>query len=176
MLGLALPPGLVLGAISSLLAIEMTDTVSLGVWIVGALITLATAVGIFWGVRYKSGYDTASAAARELRESLADSLDREERLERKLDETTELNAELRETVERLSQLEKLEIVIGMMNRNSDKLDRRAEERLTAGIQAVKEYVDTRFDGHEDHAQERHDAQLKVSKKILERLEALGRVT
>lgn len=119
------------------------NTITLGALLISALAALAVVIGIFYGVRYKVSYEAASAAAEELRKSLADEKDR----------TAAEKAESAETIAALRKsLEAAQQTISRL------------ESLPDMAQLVK-----LLDKHEVRAQERHEATTSVLRALTERL-------
>lgn len=126
-----------------MIAVTITSTVTLGAVIISALAALAVVVGVFYGVRYKVSYEAASAAADELRKSLADE---RERVAAEKAEASESMAALRKSLEAAQQtISRLESLPDM-------------------AQLVK-----LLDKHEVRAQERHEATTSVLRALTERL-------
>lgn len=179
MFGVVVPVGTIELAAAFLAATRWQNTVTTGSVIVGTLVAIGSLIAVVWGVRYRVSFEAASGRAGQLSDWLSEALAREERLEArlvesqaKLEEALEVIAEQRGTLERLSKLENLEVVLGMMNRNAELADEKAKERLTMGLDSVRRYFDTELDEHETHAQERHDAQLEVLTSIKDTLVTL----
>lgn len=108
------------------------NTVTLGSAALGIIGTLAVVVGIVYGVRYKVAYEAASAAADELRKSIADERDRVGRLEGVIAQTREQLTSAQTTIARLEQLPDLAAIVGLL----DKHEIRAQERHEATTEVL----------------------------------------
>lgn len=134
MLPLALPPGLVVGTATSLIAFRFTQTVSIGVIILSGLAALATIVGIVYGVRWRIAYEV-ERKAREGVEALADASaervrglahERNELLHKLEDATTAIK-EAEKTVARLEALPNLERVLELMTDTFARITNRIDQ-------------------------------------------------
>lgn len=162
--------GIDLGVLAALGSTDFTNTITTGSIIVGALVAIATIAAIVWGARFKVSYQAASAAASELRKSLADAIDRGNRLEAALHDAMTTIGEQKQTIERLSSLPNLERVIQLMSDTADRADVRASERLDRGLIRIEEL----FDNHERRAVDRHEHLLPVLAGMAANLEKLNR--
>ena len=136
---------MVTAVITSLLAsVHFTDTVTLGAAVLASVGVLATLVGILYGVRYKVAYEAASAAAQELRLTLADEKDHVRRLD---DVLTATRGQLEIAQKTINRLESM-----------------------PNLAALAELLDK----HEVRAQERHEATSRVLAALAHRIEQGGK--
>lgn len=127
-----------------------TETVTLGSVVLGALASIALLVGVFYGTRYKVSYLAASAAAEELRKSLADEK------ERGREEKETAAAAL------LATQEKYDAVVAQLR---DSLT--AAQKTIAQLEQMPDMASLvrLLDQHETRAQERHEATTEVLRAL-----------
>lgn len=100
--------------------------ISLGQILTVILVACGTLASLIYGVRYKVGYEAASAAGDELRKSLEDSHAREAELQEGLKAQSEVNSQLRETVRELESYPNLTELMKVMNESDASAQARAE--------------------------------------------------
>lgn len=146
-------------------AATFTSTITLGSMILGLVVAVAGLAAFFYGVRWKSAWQVASAQAEELRRALDDERQRAERLEDRLADALGQLADAKEAIERLSALPNLERVVKLMSDTAERAERRAQQRLGVALeQLTKQMSDAEL-----RAEERHRKALLVLDLIAERL-------
>jgi hypothetical protein len=135
------------------LAIEFADTVTIGTIALAAMVSIATVIGILYGVRYKVGFEASAAASDELRKSLADSNLREEHLRESAllvkEQHDALTASLRQ------QLNKSNETIAKLEAMPDLA------QLAALLDAHEVRAQERYESAERRMAERHQAEVDV---------------
>jgi hypothetical protein len=145
MFGLALPPGLLVGGLSSTLAVALGRGITISVGVVGIIATFATILGVIYGVRWKIAYEV-ECKAREGGEALNAALEERIRtLAHERDEfgvkCEELDRTLREaqkTIARLEALPNLERVLELVNGGLERMRDRLDAMHRENIDASKE--------------------------------------
>jgi len=167
-IGKALGVTAVLAALASIFTLgsEFENTISTGQIVIAILMGAATITGVIWGVRYKVSYEAASAAAKELRQSISDGHEREHQLKVALASSHETNAQQRQQLEKMKQLPDMSAIVQTIGEMSVRQDassaRRQEETLKTFVKELS--------GHEQRAIARHDLQLQVLQKIADTLD------
>jgi hypothetical protein len=153
-------------------AATFTSTITLGSIILGIVVGAAGLSAFFYGVRWKSAWQVASAQAEELRRALDDERNRAERLEERLDEAVkqlalslQQLADAKEAIERLSALPNLERVVKLMADTAERAEHRAQQRLAGALdQLAQRAAET-----ERRAEERHRLMINLLEMVAERL-------
>lgn len=122
-----------------MVALEFTDTITLGAVIIAAVGGIAVIFGTIYGTKYKVGYEAASAAAEELRASLADERDRVQRLEAALAASRQQLSAAQEQIARLESLPDLAHIVGLLDRHETRAQER-HEATTAVLQALTDRI------------------------------------
>lgn len=117
--------------------VEFTDAVSVAAVVVSILGTVAALVGVVYGTRYKVGYEAAAAAAKTLRESLADERDRVTRQETQLRLANEQVTAAQTTIARLESLPDFGHVVTLL----ESYDVRAQERHDQAVVLLSALTD-----------------------------------
>lgn len=126
MLGLAIPPGLFVGALSWLTATAFTNTVSTGVIILSALAAVATVVGIVYGVKWKTAFQVEHAVRETLDDRVRGLVHERDDVIDKLEQATAALHDAAKTISRLEALPNLERVLELMNGTFEKIMRRID--------------------------------------------------
>lgn len=160
-----------------LLAIHVTNAISLGSIIIGVLIGLAGLFVFAYGARWKAAYEAEHAAANSLKDGRDAFLLRSERLE---DEKAQMLLELGECKGKISQLEaqleaipRYDEVVKLIGTTTDRMDEAAAARTSKALEVLveaQERAEQRtieaFQQHEDRAQSRHETEVAVAQEIL----------
>lgn len=134
MVGLAVAPGLVVGAASSAVAFELSHGLSVAVVALGAFAAVGTIVGIVYGVRWRIAYEVeckAREGERALNEALEDRIrtvahERDD-VVAKLEQATNALRDAEKTIARLEALPNLERVLDLMGSTFERIMGRVEE-------------------------------------------------
>lgn len=145
------------GAVSALpgyFAVSFSHTISLGTVILGIALSLATLIGIVYGVKWKVAYEV-EAKTREAAEAFGDIKDSESKeLQSQLLRAKDLIGEQKAVIERLEALPNLERIVHLMGEQSVRQDAAASLRLVEGMDVIKESFKEVIEHHDEKAEAR----------------------
>lgn len=145
------PVGLV-SSLPGILAVGFSDTVSLGTIVLGILLSVATLIGVIYGVKWKVAYEV-EVKTREAAVSFGQIKDDESKaLHGQLMEAKDVIGDQKMVIERLEALPNLERIIHLMGEQSVRADAAASTRLQGALEAVREGFTEVINAH-DHAAE-----------------------
>lgn len=121
------------------IAVHFTDTVTLGAGILSVIGALAVIVGVIYGTKYKVGYEAASAAAKELRESLTDERDRVSRMEQQIVSGADQLKQANATIARLESLPDFAKIVELLDAHEVRAQER-HESVTGVLQALTDRI------------------------------------
>lgn len=157
-----------IGQVSIWVLATFTTTISLGVVILGAIISIVGVAFIFYGVKYKTAYEAESAVSSSYKAMNEAYEKRIEKLDKAIEDAAIAQRECLHTIgeqkkiiERLSALENIETIIKLMGEEAQRSDRNAEARLQQGLTQVREV----WDSYEAAAAERHHDQMKALREV-----------
>lgn len=127
MLGIAIPPALLVGAVTTVGASEITGGVKLFAAVLGLIAALATVVSVIYGVKYKVVADAGRQLNATLEERIRTLAHDREDLVAKLEEATSALVAARETIARLEALPNLQAVLELMTQTFERIMVRVEE-------------------------------------------------
>lgn len=130
MVVLAIPPGVLSGIATLLLAIRWTGTISIGVAALAGIAAVGTIVGIIYGVRWKTAYEVQHATSDALAERAKTLASERADLDAKLKEATTAIRNAEVTIARLEALPNLQAVLELMTATFDRIMNRVEELHT----------------------------------------------
>lgn len=140
-------------------AVEFENTVTLGAAIIALCTGLAALIGIFYGVRYKTSFHAAEAAAGAWKEGAEAQAARADRLEADLAEALLLIGEQKEAIARLEALPNLTKLVEFMAESTKQADAAAGERVRRAIATVEDILASAAEEHERNARKRNEALL-----------------
>lgn len=148
------------------LALEWSDTISIGTVILGVFVALATLLGTIYGVKYKVNAEVQAKNV-EIQEKARDAAmdlyhmkdDESKALYDSLMECKDMVGKQAETIARLEQLPNLERIIQLMGEQSVRQDAAAEKRLEYAMVALREALSESNMEHEVRVLARHAEML-----------------
>lgn len=121
------------------IAIEFTDTITLGAAILSVIGALAVIVGTIYGTKYKVGYEAASAAAQELRNALTDERDRVSRMEQQITDGADQLRQANATIARLESLPDFAQIVKLLDAHEVRAQDR-HEQTTSVLTALTDRI------------------------------------
>lgn len=152
-----------------MLCVTFRDSVNLGSVILAAVVGIPGIIGLFYGAKWKAAADVAEETGRIAEQGREAYRRAAERLGAEKDQANAQMAVLEAKVKHMESFPFGDQVADLVAKTLDRLDSLGAERTrAAAAQLAKQHEEiearmiSSFDLHEQRAQERHDAQMKVA--------------